>query len=50
MRDDTAMYNYEYEPVSCTLCGWGLGSGNVYQTENYRALIDRRAVLVGSEP
>ena len=37
------MYKYEYETVSCTLCAWGLGSGNVYQTENYRALIDRRA-------
>lgn len=37
------MYRYEYESVSCGFGGWGLGSGNVYTIEDYRAVIDRRA-------
>jgi len=37
------MYRYEYETVSCSFSGWGLGSGNVYGIEDYRAVIDRRA-------
>ena len=37
------MYQYDYETVSCTLGGWGLGAGNVYSVENYRAVIEKRA-------
>ena len=37
------MYRYEYETVYCDFSGWGLGSGNVYGIEDYRAIIDRRA-------
>ena len=37
------MYCYEYETVNCTLGGWGVLGGNVIGTENYRAVIDRRA-------
>ena len=37
------MYRYEYESVSYGFGGWGLGSGNVYTIEDYRAVIDRRA-------
>ena len=37
------MYRYEYESVSCSLGGWGLGSGNVYSIEDYRRVIDARA-------
>lgn len=36
------MYQYEYEKISCELHGWGFG-GNVYETDNYRAIIERRA-------
>ena len=36
------MYQYEYETVSCEFGGWNLG-GNVYSTEDYRSVIDRRA-------
>lgn len=37
------MYKYEYETVSCDLGGWGFGSGNVYEIEDYRAVITKRA-------
>ncbi|HIV67619.1 MAG TPA: DUF4177 domain-containing protein [Candidatus Butyricicoccus stercorigallinarum] len=37
------MYRYEYETVCCELSGWGLGSGNVYGIEDYRAIISQRA-------
>lgn len=37
------MYRYEYETVSCEISGWGFGSGNVYETDDYRSIIDRRA-------
>lgn len=37
------MYKYEYETVSCSLGGWGLGSGNVYEIEDYREIINNRA-------
>ena len=37
------MYRYEYEAISCDFGGWGLGSGNVYDIEDYRSLIDQRA-------
>lgn len=37
------MYRYEYETVRCDLDGWGFGSGNVYNIEDYRSIIDKRA-------
>lgn len=37
------MYRYEYETVRCDLGGWGFGSGNVYNIEDYRSIIDKRA-------
>lgn len=37
------MYKYEYETVSCDFGGWGFGAGNVYNIENYRSLIEKRA-------
>ena len=37
------MYRYEYETVSCHFGGLGLGSGNVYNIENYRSVIEKRA-------
>ncbi len=36
------MYIYEYERVSSDLTGWGL-SGNIYEMEAYKNIIDRRA-------
>ena len=37
------MYKYEYESVSCDFGGWGFGSGNVYEIEDYRSIINKRA-------
>lgn len=37
------MYKYEYETITCELGGWGVLSGNVYSTEDFRPIIDRRA-------
>ena len=37
------MYRYEYETVSCHFGGLGFGSGNVYNIENYRSVIEKRA-------
>ena len=37
------MYKYEYETINCELGGWGLGSGNIYEIEDYRAIINKRA-------
>lgn len=37
------MYKYEYEIVSCDFGGWGFGSGNVYEIDDYRSIIDKRA-------
>lgn len=37
------MYKYEYETVEFGLDGWGLGSGNVYNIDDYRSIIDKRA-------
>ena len=28
--EESVMYRYEYETVSCELGGWGFGSGNIY--------------------
>lgn len=36
------MYRYEYETVSCDFGGWGFVSGNVYNIENYRSVIEKR--------
>ncbi len=33
---------YEYERVSSDFTGWGL-AGNIYETEAYKNIIDRRA-------
>ncbi len=37
------MYKYEYETVSCDFGGWGFVSGNVYNIEDYRSVIEKRA-------
>lgn len=37
------MYRYEYETVSCHFGGLGFVSGNVYNIENYRSVIEKRA-------
>ena len=37
------MYIYEYERVRSDFSGWGLGAGNVYEAEEYKMVIDRRA-------
>ena len=37
------MYRYEYETISCNFGGWGFVSGNVYNIENYRSVIEKRA-------
>ena len=37
------MYKYEYEAVEVDFGGWGFGSGNIYSTEEYRHIIDKRA-------
>ena len=38
------MYRNEYETISCNLEGWGLGAGNVYRIEEYRSVIEKRAL------
>ena len=38
------MYRYEYETLSCNLEGCGLGAGNVYRIEEYRSVIEKRAL------
>lgn len=42
-KGEQAMYQYEYETVSCDFEGWGFGSGNVYSIEDYRSIISERA-------
>ena len=37
------MYKYEYVTVHCDVNGWGFGSGLVYEIEDYRSLIDKKA-------
>ena len=37
------MYKYEYVTVRCEFTDWGFGSGNVYEIEDYRAEIDKKA-------
>ena len=37
------MYKYEYETISCDFGGWDFGSGKVYNIENYRSVIEKRA-------
>ncbi len=37
------MYKYEYEKVKCDASVWGWGSGNVYEIDDYRSIINRRA-------
>lgn len=36
-------YIYSYETISCDLAGWGGFGGNIYEVENYRAVIDKKA-------
>lgn len=38
------MYKYAYETISCNLEGWGLGAGNVYCIDEYRSIIEKRAL------
>ncbi|MDB8679974.1 DUF4177 domain-containing protein, partial [[Ruminococcus] gnavus] len=42
-KGERAMYQYEYETVSCNLEGWGFGSGYIYSIEDYRSIISERA-------
>ena len=37
------MYEYDYVKVSCNFGGWGVISGNVYSTGNFRELINSKA-------
>lgn len=37
------MYKYEYEKIDCSLSGWGIGGGNVYEIDDYKRIINRRA-------
>lgn len=37
------MYKYEFETISSIFSGWSLIAGNVYDTENYMDLINKRA-------
>ena len=37
------MYIYDYERISSDISGGGMLSGNRYGTEEYKAIIDRRA-------
>ena len=37
------MYKYEYEAVSCRFGDWGMFDGKVYEIDDYRSIIDRRA-------
>jgi hypothetical protein len=36
------MYMYEFERISSGLTGWGF-SGNKYETEEYKEIINKRA-------
>lgn len=38
------MYKYEYEKVDCSLRGYGLLSGNVYVIDDYKSIINDRAL------
>ncbi|WP_295130489.1 DUF4177 domain-containing protein [uncultured Catenibacterium sp.] len=38
------MYKYAYETISCHLAGWGPGAGNVYCIDEYRSIIEKRAL------
>lgn len=38
------MYKYAYETISCHLEGWGPGAGNVYCIDEYRFIIEKRAL------
>lgn len=37
------MYKYEYEKVRCDLSGYGLLAGNIYETDDYKSIIEERA-------
>ena len=37
------MYKYEYVTIRCDVSDWGFGSGLVYEIEDYRAEIDKKA-------
>ena len=37
------MYKYEYEKIDCSLSGWGIGGGNVYEIDDYKRIINHRA-------
>jgi len=41
--EESVMYRYEYETVSCELGGWGFGSGNIYSIGDYQSVINKRA-------
>ena len=36
-------YVYSYYTVSCNFSDWGPFNGNVWETQNYREIIDRKA-------
>ena len=37
------MYTYEYEVINCDYSGWSFNGGNIYKTEDFRKIIDKRA-------
>ena len=44
MKGEQIMYKYAYETVSCHLSGYGLGAGAVYCIDDYRSIIEKRAL------
>lgn len=38
------MYKYAYETIKCNFEGWGPGAGNVYCIDDYRSIIEKRAL------
>ena len=37
------MFKYEYETVNCDMGGWGFTSGSIFETDDYRSIINKRA-------
>ena len=37
------MYKYEYKTIESSFSGWLPFAGNIYDTDNYRDLINKRA-------
>ena len=41
------MYKYEYKTIESSFSGWLPFAGNIYDTDNYRDLINKRAWVDG---